>query len=129
MPSSTGFRDSVLGLLLPFGPVTARAMFGGYGLYLDGVMFGLIAYDTLFFKVDDGNREDYIKAGTGPFTYQGKRRPIEMSYYQIPEAIMESPTILATWAERALQAARRSRAKRPPRRIQRATHPAPRRKL
>lgn len=129
MPSSTDFRDRALGLLLPFGPVSARAMFGGYGLYLDGVMFGLIAFDTLYFKVDDGNRDEYIDAGTGPFTYEGKRRPIEMSYYQVPDKVMNNPTTLAKWAERAHQAAKRARAKNPPRRKQSLSHPTPRRKL
>lgn len=116
MPSSTAFRDRVLGLLLPFGPVTARAMFGGYGLYLDGVMFGLIAYDTLYFKVDNGNRDDYVEAGAGPFTYEGRHRPVEMSYYRIPEPVADDPAVLAEWAKRAHQAAKRSRAKNPPRR-------------
>ena len=59
MASSTQFRDRVLGKLLPFGPVRARAMFGGYGLFLDDVMFALIARDTLFFKVDGENRPDF----------------------------------------------------------------------
>jgi DNA transformation protein len=128
MPSSTAFRDQVLGRLLPFGPVNARAMFGGYGLYLDGLMFGLIAYDTLYFKVDDGNRDDYIEAGTNPFTYEGKRRPVKMSYYQIPEAVMTDPGDLAIWAERAHQAAKRSKAKSPPRRKRSSTSPTPRHK-
>ena len=111
MPSCTDFRDRALGLLLSFGPVTARAMFGGYGLYLDGVMFGLIAHDTLYFKVDEG-----------------KRRPFEMSYYQVPEAFMDNPTSLAKWAERAHQAAKRTRAKNPPRRKRSNAHPTPRRR-
>lgn len=128
MPSSTEFRDHALGLLLAFGPVTARSMFGGYGLYLDGLMFGLIAHDTLYFKVDDESRDDYITAGTGPFTYEGKRRPVEMSYYQIPESLMDNPVTLAKWAERAHQAAKRSRAKNPPRRRRRESHLTPRRK-
>ena len=128
MPSSTDFRDRALGLLLPFGPVTARSMFGGYGLYLDGIMFGLIAYDTLYFKVDDGNRDDYVKAGTGPFTYEGKRRPVQMSYFQIPAAVLDDPVALAKWAELAHQAAKRSRAKNPKRRNRGTPHPTPRRK-
>lgn len=123
MPSTADFRDRALGLLLPFGPVTARSMFGGYGLYLDGVMFALIAYDTLYFKVDDGNRDDYIEAGTGPFTYAGRHRPVEMSYYRIPEVVMEDLGVMAQWAERAHQAARRSKAKSPPRKS-RARRPA-----
>ena len=125
MPSSPAFRDRVLGLLLPFGPAAARAMFGGYGIYLDGVMFGLIAYDTLYFKVDDRNRGDYIEAGAGPFTYEGRHRPVEMSYYRVPEPVMGDPAILAEWAGRAHQAARRSRAKKPPRR-RRAAQPVAR---
>ena len=93
-------------------------MFGGYGLYLDGLMFGLIAYDTLYFKVDDGNRKDYVRAGTGPFTYEGKRRPVKMSYFQIPEILMEDPAELTIWAEKAYAAAKRSRAKKPRKRKQ-----------
>lgn len=115
MPSSTEFRDRALGALLAFGPVESRAMFGGYGFYLDGVMFGLIAYDMLYFKVDDGNRDSFVEAGMKPFTYEGKRRPVEMSYYQIPPAVFDDPGELADWAEASLAAAKRSRRKNPPR--------------
>ena len=65
--------------LEPFGPVTIRSMFGGAGLFRDGVMFGLIAYDTLYFKTGDANRADYEDAGMGPFTYEGKSKPVAMS--------------------------------------------------
>ena len=115
MASSPGFRDRMLGALLPFGPVRARAMFGGYGLYLDGVMFALIAYDTLYFKVDDGNRGDFLAAGMRPFTYQGKRRPVEMSYYAVPPRLFDDPGALAGWADGAHRAAQRAR-RTPPRR-------------
>ncbi len=91
-------------------------MFGGFGVYLDGLMFGLIAYDTLYFKVDDGNRQEYIDAGEPPFTYQGKSRPVEMSYYRVPERLFDNPVELAEWAERAHQAAQRSKIAQPPRR-------------
>jgi len=30
-----------------FGPITARKMFGGYGIYHNGLMFALVADDTL----------------------------------------------------------------------------------
>ena len=111
MPSSTEFRDRALGALLVFGPVESRAMFGGHGFYMDGVMFGLIAYDTLYLKVDDGNRQDFIDAGMKPFTYEGKRRPVEMSYYQIPPEVFDDPGALADWAERSLAAAKRAKRK------------------
>jgi len=116
MPPNPEFRDRVLGLLLAFGPVQARSMFGGYGLYLDGLMFGLIAHDVLYFKVDDGNRQEYLDAGEKPFTYDGKSRPVEMSYYRVPERLFDDPGELAEWAGRAHEAARRSKIAQPPRR-------------
>ncbi len=125
MSSSTEFRDKVLGLLLVFGPVQARAMFGGYGVYFDGLMFGLLADDVLYFKVDDENRQDYIDAGSGPFTYEGKSRPVEMSYYRVPDALMNDPGGIAEWAERAHQAALRSRIGQPPRRARRTENRRP----
>lgn len=107
--STPAFRDRALAHLLPFGPVHARPMFGGYGLYLDGVMFALIAYDTLYFKVDGGNRGDYEAAGTRPFTYEGRTRPVEMSYWEIPPNVFDDPLRLAEWAGKAHAAARRAR--------------------
>ena len=115
MPSSSGFRDRALGALLAFGPVQSRAMFGGYGFYMDGVMFWLIAHDMLYFKVDDGNRDSFISAGMKPFTYDGKHRPVEMSYFEIPPAAFSDPGELAEWAARSVDAAKRSRRKNPPR--------------
>ena len=128
MTLNPDFRDKVLGLLLAFGPVQAQAMFGGYGVYLDGLMFGLIAEDVLYFKVDDGNRQDYVEAGSEPFTYEGKSRPVEMSYYRVPDSLMDDPVAIAEWAERAHQAAQRSRIGQPPRRIRRVPNKRPRRR-
>lgn len=86
-------------------------MFGGYGVFLDGVMFGLIADGDLYLKVDDANREDFVGAGLGPFVYGGKDRPTTMSYHRAPEPI-EDWRILEPWARGALDAARRAAAKR-----------------
>ena len=68
MASDKAFAADVVRRLVGFGPVTTRAMFGGFGVHCDGVMFGLIAYDTLYFRVDDGNLDDYRAAGAPPFT-------------------------------------------------------------
>ena len=113
MPSSTDFRDQVLVLLMPIGPVRARGMFGGYGVFLDDVMFGLIAYDQLYLKIDAENRDDFLAAGSRPFTYEGKKRPIEMSYYLAPGDSLENPETMMIWAESALAAARRSKKAKP----------------
>ena len=115
MSSKSPFCAEVVDRLNQVGAVTARAMFGGYGLYLEGTMFALIAYDRLYFKVDDGNRNDYLAAGMAPFTYEGKDKPIQMSYYQLPDAVFADVAELAVWVEKAHAAARRSRAKQKPR--------------
>lgn len=79
MPSDRSVCDDFTARLTPMGPVTGRNMFGGFGIFMDGLMFGLVAYDELYFKVDDGNRADYESAGSRPFTYEGKSSPVEMS--------------------------------------------------
>ena len=84
-----------------WGEVTSRKMFGGVSLYRDGVMFGLIADDVAYLKVDDSNRADFEKAGSSPFKpYPDK--PGVMPYYEIPPDVLEQPEELARWAERAL---------------------------
>ncbi len=107
-------RDRVLTHLNQVGAVTSRSMFGGFGLYLDGVMFALIAYDILYFKVDDSNRAEFMAAGMQPFTYEGKQKPVVMSYYQLPEAVLADVNALSIWVEKARTAAVQSRAKRKP---------------
>ena len=82
------FVDHVCDLLAPLGEVHSRAMFGGHGIYIDRVFCAIVAYDTLYFKVDDGNRADFEALGYGPF------KPFEdkgmvMSYYEVPADVIE----------------------------------------
>jgi DNA transformation protein len=101
MPVSDGFLEYVLDQLSGWGKVTARKMFGGAGLYRDGRMFGLIADDVAYLKVDDSNRQEFEAAGSPPFKpYPDK--PTSMSYYEIPRDILEDPEELAEWAQRSL---------------------------
>lgn len=110
--ASREFCQTVLQHLNQVAPVTARAMFGGYGIYANGVMFALIADDRLYFKVDENNRENFLALGMTPFTYEGKGKPVIMSYYQLPDSIWESPTLLLEWIETSAAIARRTRKKR-----------------
>jgi len=96
------------------GEVRARRMFGGYGLFLDGLMFGLIAEDVLYFKVDNGNRAAFEAADLPPFMYQRQGRAIALSYYQAPAEVLEDCELALSWGAEALAAAVRSR--KPPRR-------------
>lgn len=93
-----------------FGPITARRMFGGHGIYHDGVMFALVADETLYLKTDAQTVGDFEREGLGPFEYDKGGRVVRMSYYQAPEALFEDRELAADWARRSLEAAWRARA-------------------
>jgi DNA transformation protein len=94
-------------LLEPLGRITLRAMFGGHGVYCNGVFFALVAEDQLYLKVDALTRDRFAAAGCAPFVYAGQARPIEMSYWSVPDAALDSPEELEPWARLALAAAAR----------------------
>jgi DNA transformation protein and related proteins len=105
--SSRKFADFIVEQMAGFGPVTARAMFGGFGLYRDRVMFALIADDTLYFKADDTTRREFEAEGLGPFVYGGKAgKNTTMSYWRAPERCLEDPDEMAIWSRKAHAAAR-----------------------
>ena len=80
-------------------------MFGGVGIYSGDLFFALIADDTLYFKVDDSTRPDFVARGMGPFRPFGDGGET-MQYYQIPEDLLEDPDALRPWAEKAVAIAR-----------------------
>jgi len=95
------------------GQVRARAMFGGFGLYLHGVMFALVVEDTLYFKTDARNRGSFEAAGTGPFVYETKGRKVAMSYHETPPEVLEDADALVELAREAYAAAQRANAAAP----------------
>ena len=102
MAVSDDFRDFVLEQLVPAGRVTPRAMFGGVGLYLDGLFFALVDDDTLYFKADESTRPRYEKAGSKPFCPFPDRPGQQMGYWQVPAEVLEDPDELAAWAREAM---------------------------
>lgn len=111
MASDQSVLDDITARLTAMGPVTGRRMFGGFGVFMDGLMFGLVAHDILYFKVDDGNRSDYETAGSTPFTYQGKSKPVEMSYWRVTDDVFNDGGKLIDWGMEAYAAAKRSKKK------------------
>lgn len=108
--------DRIEDALGPLGPVECRAMFGGFGVFLDGAMLGLVAGGVLHLKVDGANLGDFRDAGLEPFVYEGARGPVTMSFHRAPEPI-DDWDLLEPWARGALAAAVRARdARRRPRR-------------
>lgn len=92
-----------------FGPVQARRMFGGYGLYRDGMMFGLVADDVLYLKADKKSSATFSKLGLTQFEYEKAGKNIKVSYYMAPEEIFDDPELAKEWAIRAFESALRSR--------------------
>lgn len=112
MAVSDEFLNYVVDQLRLWNKVSVRRMFGGAGLYYEGKMFGLIADDVAYLKVDDSNRADFVKAGSAPFApYPEKGMSTVMSYYEIPPEVLENPAELARWAQRAFEIQQTSKTK------------------
>ena len=83
--------------------ITSRRMFGGYGIYKDKVFFGLIAEGILYFKVGASTQREYEKRNSKPFTYSRKNgKVVTMSYWEVPEEIMNGREHLEEWAEESV---------------------------
>ena len=107
MAVSESYKDYVLDQLQPMGYVTIKKMFGGAGIYYDGLIFGLLADDVLYFKVDDSNRPDYEKEGMGPFKPFADKLMV-MPYHEVPIDILEDRHVLLEWARKACIASKNS---------------------
>lgn len=94
-----------------FGPIRSRRMFGGYGIYHDELMIGLVADDTLYLKTDAQSAAQFSEAGCVPFEYTQNGVTMKMSYSSAPIEMFDDPEVARTWASRAYQAALRSRSK------------------
>lgn len=100
------FTAHLLELLRPLGPVTARRMFGGVGLFYGATMFGLVADDELFFKVGAANLADYERAGQEAFTYNTKNGAHTLgSYWSCPPELLDDPDEFRQWGRKAVDVA------------------------
>ncbi len=106
MPVSDEYLIYVIDQLECLGPVQPRRMFGGAGLYCEGLFFAVVADDILYFKVDDSNRKDYEAEGMEAFQPFPDKSMV-MGYYQVPIDVIESRDALKDWAEKALRVAER----------------------
>lgn len=96
-------EDTIADLFAAFGPVVAKRMFGGAGLYADGLMFALWAGDTFYLKADAALAEDLKGRGSVPFSYEAKGVVRTMGgYWSVPEAALDDADDLAALARRAL---------------------------
>jgi len=88
--------------------IRARSMFGGVGIYSGDLFFALIDNDTLYFKVDDSNRPDFMSRKMEPFRPYGEDGET-MGYYEVPADLLDDPEALRSWAEKAIAVAGRKK--------------------
>jgi DNA transformation protein len=112
MPAARNeFVDYVMELMAGWATLSARKMFGGYGLYCEGLMFALIVEDELFFKTDKVNVAQFERAGSRPFVYQSKDRTVQLSYWSAPEACLDSSADMGEWCQPAYGSVLRAHAR------------------
>ena len=101
-------------LFAPFGPVTVKPMFGGAGIWSEGLMFALVFDDAIFLKVDATSIPDFAREGSQAFVYtraksKGRVGRASLSNWRLPEWLYDDPDELAVWAARALAIAQRKK--------------------
>ena len=113
MKKDAGFYEWVLNDLFDgIRGITSRAMFGGYGFYLNGSIFAIIADGRLYFKTDEAAMVDFKQRGSQPFRYSAKdRTQVTMGYWELPEDIMEDRDELVTWVKRAAATSKKKKVK------------------
>ncbi len=113
MVASDGFAEFLLEQLAPVGRVSMRRMFGKTGVFCGGVMLGMVADNTLYFRVDEHNKAFFAEAASSPpLNYGKKGKTIDLAFWRVPERLFDEPDELVEWGRAALAAARRVAAKR-----------------
>lgn len=111
MPTSNEekeFVSYVVDLMQSVGPVHAKGMFGGHGIYFEGLMFGLVANGVLYLKVDKETESEFKDRGLEAFAFSKKGKEFKMSYYEAPEETLENSEEMSLWANKAYGAALRA---------------------
>jgi DNA transformation protein len=103
VPVSQGFRAFVLDQLSGVRALRTKPMFGCVGLYSGDVFFAVLADDVLYLRTDPASRPEFERIGGRPFVVPGER-PMTMSYYSVPPALLEDAEELAVWARGAIAA-------------------------
>ena len=108
------FAEHVVDLSQSIGPVYSKRMFGGFGIFLEGLMFGLVTDNVYYIKVDEETRSEFEELGLEPFTYLKAGKKMSLGFFQAPEEAMESIEVMAEWANKGFDAALRAAAKKKP---------------
>lgn len=102
------FVENLKEVFAQFGPIEIKAMFGGHGVYCDGLMFALVADDVLYLKADEQSLHRFTDAGLAQFEYAKDGKHMKMSYWEAPEVVFDEPDEASEWARLAFDAALRA---------------------
>ena len=117
MANSKDFVAHVLEMMRSAGSASARAMFGGHGVYLEGLIVGIVDDDVLYLKTDDATRAAYVERELPPFRYRGHDGEWHVTgYFRAPDEALESPPAMHEWLRGALAVSLRATAAKAPRR-------------
>lgn len=107
------FLDYVVEQMSFIRGLHVRAMFGGYSVYQDDLMFAIIVKDVLYLKTDAVVQRDFDEKGLLPFTYVTLGKSVTMQYFEAPPEVFEVPNSMREWVEKALCASIRQRSHSP----------------
>lgn len=107
------FADHARELLSTLGRISARRMFGGHGIYCDGLFIAIVSDDVLYLKADAETRAEFERAGCEIFSYLRQGKPAQLNFYRAPADALDAPNLMLPWGKKALAAALRARAARP----------------
>ena len=113
MANPASFVEHVTDLFSSLGDVAVRRMFGGHGLFFDGLMFGLLDDGELFLRTDEVCEQVFLSAGGKRWIYPSRKGPMETRYLQPPAVAMEDPEAMREWFALSLEAARRKHQAKP----------------
>ena len=81
-------------------------MFGGVGVYANGLFFALIDDDTLYLKGDETLGAEFEAAGSHAFAPFGHDKP--MAYWTAPAEALDDQDFLLEWSRKSLEVAARA---------------------
>jgi DNA transformation protein len=126
MVATDSFAEFLREQLATLGRVTMRRMFGKTGVFCDGLMFGMVNDNMLYFRVDDDRRSTSKETEPmPPLNYEKRGRTIDLSFWRVPERVLDDTDELLIWAQAALAAARRVATKGERRASRRKAKPQP----
>lgn len=115
MPTSPEYVNWIVDQLSEFDDIQTKRLFGGRAVLKDNLNFGLIFNDELYLKADEQNIYRFQSEDSEQFTYEKGSKTIYVSFWTVPESIVEDKEEFAEWARDAYDAA--LRAKKPKKKI------------